>query len=62
MNDVVRFAHHRPYLEAALVRGEEKVKELMRGSAQNVPAGKTLIRAGTEHRSMSAPQGHRDDR
>jgi len=49
MNDVVRFAYHRPHLESSLVRGEEKVKELMRGTAQNVPAGKTLIRAGTDH-------------
>jgi CRP/FNR family transcriptional regulator, anaerobic regulatory protein len=49
MKDVVRFAHHRPHLEVSLVRGDEKLKELIRGSAQSYPAGKTLIRAGTDH-------------
>jgi CRP/FNR family transcriptional regulator, anaerobic regulatory protein len=49
MADVVRFAHHRPHLEASLLRGEAKLKEMMRGSAFSVPAGKTLIRAGTDH-------------
>jgi CRP/FNR family transcriptional regulator len=48
MNDVVRFAHHRPHLETSLIRGEDKVKELMRGSAHSWAAGKTLIRAGTD--------------
>src|SRR5689334_2645025 len=49
MNDVVRFAHHRPHLEEALARGEAKLRDLMRGSQQSVPAGKILIRAGTDH-------------
>lgn len=49
MNDVVRFAHHRPHLEHSLLRGDAKLKELMRGTAYNIPAGKTLIRAGTDH-------------
>lgn len=49
MNDVVRFAHHWPHLEASLARGEQKVRELMRGSAQSMVAGKTLIKAGADH-------------
>jgi CRP-like cAMP-binding protein len=49
MNDVVRFAHHRPQLEEALTRGEAKLRDMMRGSEQSVPAGKILIRAGTDH-------------
>jgi len=49
MNDVVRFAHHRPHLEESLLRGEAKLRELMRGSQLSVPAGKILIRAGTDH-------------
>ncbi len=49
MNDVVRFAHHRPLLEESLVRGELKLKELLRDSTVSLAAGKTLIRAGTDH-------------
>jgi len=49
MNDVVRFAHHRAHLEESLVRGEARLKDLMRGSQQSVAAGKILIRAGTDH-------------
>src|SRR3569833_2247607 len=49
MNDVVRFAHHRPQLEESLVRGELKLKELLRDSSVSLAAGKTLIRAGTDH-------------
>jgi hypothetical protein len=49
MNDVVRFAHHRPHLEESLVRGELKLQELLRDSTVTVAAGKTLIRAGTDH-------------
>lgn len=49
MNDIVRFAHHRPHLEESLVRGELKLKELLRDSAVSLAAGKTLIRAGTDH-------------
>jgi CRP/FNR family transcriptional regulator, anaerobic regulatory protein len=49
MNDIVRFAHHRPHLEESLVRGEVKLRELMRDSTVSLAAGKTLIRAGTDH-------------
>lgn len=49
MNDVVRFAHHRPHLEQALLSGEAKLRALLHGSAAGVPAGTTLIRAGTDH-------------
>jgi len=49
MNDVVRFAHHRPHLESSLIRGELKLQELLRDSTLSLPAGKTLIRAGTDH-------------
>jgi CRP/FNR family transcriptional regulator, anaerobic regulatory protein len=49
MNDVVRFAHHRPHLEGSLIRGELKLQELLRDSTVKVAAGKTLIRAGTDH-------------
>jgi CRP/FNR family transcriptional regulator, anaerobic regulatory protein len=49
MNDIIRFAHHRPQLEESLVRGEMKLKELLRDSSVSLAAGKTLIRAGTDH-------------
>jgi len=49
MKDAVRFAHHRPQLEKALVRGERKLQELLGGSTMSLTAGKTLIRAGTDH-------------
>jgi CRP/FNR family transcriptional regulator, anaerobic regulatory protein len=49
MIDIVRFAHHRPFLEHTLVSGEQKMMDLMRGSAEKYGAGRTLIRAGTDH-------------
>jgi CRP/FNR family transcriptional regulator, anaerobic regulatory protein len=49
MINVVRFAHHRPDLEQNLVSGEQKIRELMQGSAERYAAGRTLIRAGTDH-------------
>ena len=49
MNDVVRFAHHRPELQRSLLSGDQKLKDLMRGSAFELAAGRTLIRAGSDH-------------
>jgi CRP-like cAMP-binding protein len=49
MTDPARFAHHRPEFEKSLLAGDRKVRELMQGSELDVAAGKTLIRAGTDH-------------
>jgi len=49
MSDMVRFAHHRPHLTQSLLSGERKLRELTKGTAQEVPAGKVLIRAGSDH-------------
>ncbi len=51
MTDPVRFAHHRPHLEQSLLIGEQKLQSLMEtlGTRQEWPAGKTLIRGGTDH-------------
>jgi len=49
MADPLRFAHHRPELERSLLDGERKLRELLQGSEQELPAGKTLIRSGTDH-------------
>jgi CRP-like cAMP-binding protein len=47
--DSARFALHRPEFLDSLVRGEEKIIQLMSGSAAVHPAGKTLIAGDTEH-------------
>jgi CRP-like cAMP-binding protein len=49
MSDAARFALHRPELADALIRGEEKIKDLLRGSAREVRADTLLIQANTEH-------------
>jgi len=51
MRDPARFAHHRPDLESSLLAGEDKLQQLMRdaGSRMDLPAGRVLIRAGTDH-------------
>ena len=51
MRDPARFAHHRPELESSLLVGEDKLQQLMRdaGSLMELPAGRVLIRAGTDH-------------
>jgi CRP-like cAMP-binding protein len=49
MSDSARFALHRPELQEPLVRGEQKILNLMRGSAQPAAAGQILIEANTEH-------------
>lgn len=50
MSDSARFALHRPELQAALTRGEEKIKALMARSRFNARAKEILIEANTEHR------------
>jgi CRP/FNR family transcriptional regulator, anaerobic regulatory protein len=47
--DSARFALHRPEFLDSLVRGEEKIAQLMSGSAAVQPAGKTLIAGDSEH-------------
>jgi CRP/FNR family transcriptional regulator len=47
--NAARFVLHRPELVASLVCGDEKVAELMKDSAQTLPAERILIRADTEH-------------
>jgi CRP/FNR family transcriptional regulator len=50
MSDSARFALHRPEFLGALVRGEEKIASLLRGSSFALGPHQTLIKAGTEHR------------
>jgi len=50
MSDSARFALHRPEFLDALVRGEEKIGALLKGSAFTLGADQTLIEAGTDHR------------
>lgn len=47
--DPAKFALHRPEFLDALMRGEEKIATIMRGSAYNLEAGAPLIQAGTAH-------------
>ena len=44
-----RLSLHRPELIGSLLQGDEKLRALMKDSAQLVPAGKVLIRADSEH-------------
>jgi CRP/FNR family transcriptional regulator, anaerobic regulatory protein len=50
MPDSARFALHRPEFLDALVRGEEKIGSLLRGSSFALGPDQTLIEADTEHR------------
>jgi CRP/FNR family transcriptional regulator len=50
MSDSARFALHRPEFLGALVQGEQKIAQLMKGSAFTLAPGRTLIEAETEHR------------
>jgi CRP/FNR family transcriptional regulator, anaerobic regulatory protein len=50
MSDPARFAHYRPESLGALVRGEEKIAALMKGSSFKLAADQTLIEADMEHR------------
>jgi CRP-like cAMP-binding protein len=47
--DSAKFALHRPEFLDSLIRGEDKIASIMRGSALRLKAGAPLIRAGTEH-------------
>lgn len=49
MSDSARFAMHRPEFLGALVRGEQRIAAIMKGSDFTVRAGATLIEANTEH-------------
>jgi CRP-like cAMP-binding protein len=49
MTDPAKFALHRPEFLNPLLRGEDKIAEIMRGTAFKVTAGTTLIEAGTDH-------------
>jgi len=50
MSDSARFALHRPEFLDALVRGEEKICALLKGSAFALGADEILIEADAEHR------------
>jgi CRP/FNR family transcriptional regulator len=50
MSDSARFALHRPEFLGALVRGEEKIAALLKGSSFTRASGETLIEADTDHR------------
>jgi CRP/FNR family transcriptional regulator len=50
MADSARFALHRPEFLRPLLRGEEKIGELLKGSTFRLRAGDVLIEAGAEHR------------
>jgi CRP/FNR family transcriptional regulator len=50
MSDSARFALHRPEFLDALVRGEEKICALLKGSAFALGADEVLIEADAEHR------------
>jgi CRP/FNR family transcriptional regulator, anaerobic regulatory protein len=49
MSDPAKFALHRPEFLNPLLRGEDKIVQIMRGTAFKVTAGTTLIEAGTDH-------------
>jgi CRP-like cAMP-binding protein len=49
VTDAARFALHRPELQEALVRGEQKIYSLLAGSAQELRAQTRLIAANTDH-------------
>ncbi|MEA3177651.1 MAG: family transcriptional regulator, anaerobic regulatory protein [Gammaproteobacteria bacterium] len=49
MSDPAKFALHRPEFLNPLLRGEDKIALIMRGTAFKVTAGTTLIEAGTDH-------------
>src|SRR6201999_4169888 len=49
MVNAARFMLHRPELIGSLVRGDEKLSELMKGSVQSLPAGRVLVQADSNH-------------
>jgi CRP/FNR family transcriptional regulator, anaerobic regulatory protein len=50
MSDSARFALHRPEFLDALVRGDEKIRSLLRGSSFSLGPNQVLIEPDTEHR------------
>jgi CRP/FNR family transcriptional regulator, anaerobic regulatory protein len=49
MSDATRFALHRTEFLGALVRGEDKIADLVKESSITVPARATLVEANTDH-------------
>ena len=49
MSDSARFPLHRPEYGDVLMRGEHKIRALMKGTACPYPAGHFLIEANTDH-------------
>src|SRR3569832_2218468 len=49
MVNAARFMLHRPEQIGSLVRGDQKLLELMKGSVQSLPAGRVLVHADSDH-------------
>ena len=49
MTDSARYALHRPELGPSLAAGEQKIRALLEGSAENYREDRILIEAGTDH-------------
>lgn len=49
MVNAARFRFHRPELLGSLLRGDEKLSQLMRGSVQSLPAGRVLVPPDSNH-------------
>jgi len=49
MVNAARFMLHRPEQIGSLMRGDEKLSELMKGAVMSVPAGRVLVHADSDH-------------
>ena len=49
MVNAARFMFHRPEQIGSLMRGDEKLSELMKGAVMSVPAGRVLVHADSDH-------------
>jgi CRP/FNR family transcriptional regulator, anaerobic regulatory protein len=49
MMTAARFMLHRPELVDSLLRGDEKLSDLMQGAVHSLPAGRVMIQADSEH-------------
>ena len=49
MMTAARFMLHRPELVGSLLRGEEKISGLMKGSVLSLPAGRVVVQADSDH-------------
>lgn len=49
MVNAARFMLHRSEQIGSLVRGDQKLSELMKGSVQSLPAGRVLVHADSDH-------------